>query len=71
MGVDGKSIFSVAAMAQAKPGTAVSVAVAPRGGQERKFRLARAAVVVQSVGPLCGGKTPSSCSLISHETPSP
>jgi hypothetical protein len=47
--VDGKSIFSVAAMARGKPGTVVTVAVTTRDGREREFRLERSAVARQSV----------------------
>jgi carboxyl-terminal processing protease len=47
--VEGKSVFAVAGLARGKPGTEVVLTTARRGGAEKKIRITRSAVALQSV----------------------
>ena len=67
--VDGKSIFSLAAMARGRPGTEVRMAVTTRDGKEREFRVTRSPVTSRAWRRVRWMEAPSSCSRTLPGTP--
>jgi len=55
--VRGKSIFALASLARGKPGTEVGFVVSTKNGVERKVKVRRSAITLDSVSPLKLGET--------------